>query len=462
MARIPILILLSTFTMFVALSQESAKQSADRTSVDGRSVLTIAENDPKAASKAVAEPRRAPEPGSEVQEQRQGISTLWHAWDGMRTSLGEHGLDVAVTYKSDNLSTVSGGLGRGSAYIQNIDLTASLDAQKVLGLSGTKMFVHVLSNNGGGLNRYVGDIQMVSNLEGFALLKLYQCWGEYEFSDRDGSVRAGLYDLNSEFYVTASSGLFLNASHGIGREFSQAGLNGPSIFPNTGLALRVKLQPWQNVFTQIVALDGRPGTEEDPVATSFRIDSREGALLVAECGYLRASSDEEPGLEKLAVGVWQYTASFEEILPGEAGETISSSRNGGMYVIAEKKFMTGESGNPRSVSFFVRGGVANSRINRFQYHYGFGIVSAGLFSGRADDVFGVAVAHARGGDAYCNLKLMQGEAVRSGETTIEVTYRAQIAPWIAVQPNIQFVSRPGEGAGNRDATVVGARIEVGL
>jgi porin len=455
-------ILLSALTTVAALAQEPAKQSSDQTTVERNPVLAVAENAPKATNKSDAEARGTSETSEGVKREPQGISTLWHAWDGMRASLSERGLDVAVTYKSDNLSTVSGGLSRGSAYIQNIDFSASLDAEKALGLSGSTLFIHVLSNNGGGLNKYVGDAQMVSNIEGFSLLKLYQCWGEFELSAGEASIRAGLYDLNSEFYVTASSGLFLNGSHGIGKEFSQTGLNGPSVFPNTGLAIRVKIQPWANVFTQIVALDARPGTDQDPFATSFRIDSRDGALLVGEFGYSREPGEEDQGFEKIAVGAWKYTASFEEILPGEMGEVVSSGQNGGFYAVAEKKVMTGGSGSSRSVSFFVRGGIANSRINRFQYHYGFGIASTGLFAGREDDVFGVAVARACGGAPYRDLVLMEGEAVRPGETTIEVTYRAQIAPWLAFQPNIQFVSRPGEVAGIHDATVVGARIEVGL
>ena len=107
--------------------------------------------------------------------------------------------------------------------------------------SGT-LFVYGLYNNGSTLensDELVGDLQVISNIDASHAWRVFEFW--YEFGEGPWSVRTGLYDLNSEFDVNETGGLFLNSSHGMGPDFSQTGENGPSIFPGfvTGIARRV-------------------------------------------------------------------------------------------------------------------------------------------------------------------------------------------------------------------------------
>jgi len=56
-------------------------------------------------------------------------------------------------------------------------------------------------------------------------------------------------------------------------------------------------------------------------------------------------------------------------------------------------------------------------------------------------------------------------AIRSSEAFIEVTYRAQVMPWLQIQPDFQFIHRPGAGIADpnqpaqrlADEVVVGVR-----
>lgn len=53
--------------------------------------------------------------------------------------------------------------------------------------------------------------------------KLFQAWLQQTFLDERASVLAGLYDLNSEFYVTDSASMFTHPTFGIGAEFAGTG-----------------------------------------------------------------------------------------------------------------------------------------------------------------------------------------------------------------------------------------------
>lgn len=53
-------------------------------------------------------------------------------------------------------------------------------------------------------------------------------------------MRIGLYDLNSEFDALDDAGLFINSAFGVGTDIGLTGVNGPSIFPVTSLAVRAR------------------------------------------------------------------------------------------------------------------------------------------------------------------------------------------------------------------------------
>ena len=40
--------------------------------------------------------------------------------------------------------------------------------------------------------------------------------------------------------------------------------------------------------------------------------------------------------------------------------------------------------------------------------------------------------------------------IRTGETFVELTYQYQLKPWIQLQPDIQYVVRPGAGVPSQD------------
>ena len=102
-------------------------------------------------------------------------------------------------------------------------------------------FAYGLANHGGSISELTGDIQSVSNIEAENSWRLYEVWANVPIKTLNGSLLVGLYDLNSEFDVINTGGLFLNSSHGIGPDFSSSGVTGPSIFPYTSLAVRFKV-----------------------------------------------------------------------------------------------------------------------------------------------------------------------------------------------------------------------------
>ena len=138
-------------------------------------------------------------------------------------------------YKADLLHGRSTDSGIG-----NLGLRVNADAGALLSWDDTTLHAELLWNHGGKPNRRVDTTQGISNLEvAQSAARVYASWIEHEYKGSGTRVLFGLYDLNSEFYSTDASGLLIHPSFGIGIDFSQSGRNGPSIFPNLGLGLRV-------------------------------------------------------------------------------------------------------------------------------------------------------------------------------------------------------------------------------
>ena len=134
-------------------------------------------------------------------------SALTGDWGGARSSLNEAGIGLKVLYRTDQMSNLNGGSELRSGSINHLDLMLSVDAGTAFGIGGMLLSAHVIANNGGSISRWVGDAQMVSNLEASKLTKLYQLWISQSFAGDHLSVLLGLYDLNSEFYVTPRGGI---------------------------------------------------------------------------------------------------------------------------------------------------------------------------------------------------------------------------------------------------------------
>jgi porin len=110
----------------------------------------------------------------------------------------------------------------------------------------------------------------------------------------------------------------------------------------------------------------------------------------------------------------------------------------------------------QGLSAFVRaGGVPNDR-NLINFYADGGLMYKGLIPRRPDDKIGIAFAYARVGDNARGLDVDTGQfgnfffPVRSAETVFELMYQAPLTPWWTVQPEMQYIIRPGGGVLNSD------------
>ncbi|MBA4354801.1 MAG: porin, partial [Novosphingobium sp.] len=154
---------------------------------------------------------------------------------------GDAPVDLAGAITVDVASVIAGGGDGRLRVLSNIDLTADADLAALAGWQGAQVHFHVLDNRGARPNDSAATLQGVDNIEvSDAGLRLFEAWIEQDLG-QGASLRAGLYDLNSEFYANDAAGVLLAPPFGIGSELAATGPNGPSIFPYSALAARLYL-----------------------------------------------------------------------------------------------------------------------------------------------------------------------------------------------------------------------------
>jgi porin len=315
-----------------------------------------------------------------------------------------------------------------------------------------------MGTHGGSPSEYVGDAQVVSNIDAPNTWKIYEAWYNQSLFSERVSLRFGLYDLNSEFDVIETAGLFLNSSHGIGADFSQTGLNGPSIFPTTSFGARFKIQPMQSLYLQTVILDAVSGDLECARGTHVNWNKNDGLLITSEIAY-QTGADER--YRKLAFGFGHYTSRFDNLCEvDETGAPLQTLSRPVMYALAEGQVFREEDDPQQGLAVFGRLGCADHRVNQFAAYTGAGVVYTGLLPGREEDQIGLAVAAAHNGDDFKEAQQLGAVAITPRETIFELTYRGQISPWLAAQPDLQYVINPSSDPSVKNALAVGARLEI--
>jgi porin len=366
----------------------------------------------------------------------------------------EPAISVDAVYTAELWRAFSGGLGVGDRYLDDFALTAAVDGGQLLGLDGWQLFGAMLYNNGRQFSDdLTGSVQGITNIETLPATRLFELWTQWRARHGAGSIKFGLYDLNSEFDHIAAAELFINPSHGIGPDFSQSGENGPSIFPVTSLALRGQMLagPWT---IQAAVLDAKPGNPRHPERTDVSLSRTEGALIVGELDYRSESG------ARVGAGYWRYTADFDDVsLVDGAGDPLRRNDNAGAYLLIESPLLL-QQGSERGLNLFARTGTAESRVNELGHYYGVGAVYSGLEGRGMPDQIGLAVAIAELGEPTRMRWIDAGDTPSRREYNYELTCRFTVSKRVALQADLQYIDNPGLSSSLPSAMMIGLRIEV--
>lgn len=415
-------------------------------------------------------------------------------WNGARDALREkHGVTIALNYIAETLAIARGGIDRRASYHGRIELSADTDLEKLTGLpqlkgASTHFKIFNIQNGGHNAATNAGTIADPSNIDGLATTRLFTAWFQQEFYGGAGSVRIGQLAADDEFFTSDTAGGLINGTFGWGGILAANITNGGPAYPLATPGARLALKAGDQLTWLAAVFSGDPAGRNctiDPQrcnlhGTTFSFAG--GALYMSELQYAAGlAGGTLPGVYK--VGVWYATAPYADQRlgvdpatgaivsladPAFTPDPFNHRGNWGVYGVIDQ---TVWKGGHSAVSFFLRGGVVPSDRNLVSVYVDGGVGIKGPFQSRPDEKLTFGVAHAKiSGNAAAldrDTLLFSGPPypIRDGETVFEASYIAQIMPYWSVQPDIQYIVRPGGGVPDPnnpaqrigDTLIVGAR-----
>jgi porin len=215
-------------------------------------------------------------------------------------------------------------------------------------------------------------------------------------------------------------------------------------------------------------MDGIPNDPDHPRRTRIRFDDKDGAFNMVEVGWLpEAGNDQFKGHAKLAFGLWGYTVREDDQLDvanidaGNSAGPARKRRSQGGYLLGERTFYRVD--DDRFVSGFGRYSWTDGDSSPLKDALSLGIHVKGPLAARPDDILGLAWTRASLSSNFRQATRIYGDDLPTrSESAWELTYRAQLTPWLAIQPNAQWVRNPGGLVGPGNARLIGVRLDLVL
>jgi porin len=375
---------------------------------------------------------------------------LTGGWGGLRNKLAAQGATFEAYYTGDIVTNIGGGIANRTTYIGIVSIGLNLDLEKLLGQTGWSFRTSAIAIHGQGPSAITGDFQWTSNIEADATSRLYDAWLQKSFSGGNTSVLFGLYDWNSENNITDSSLVFLNNSFGVGAELSQFPVNGGvmvSTYPTAALGARFLTQN-AGVYLNASVLGGLSGNYQNPNGNTFNLKAEDGLFLATEVGYKTPDDIARGRPGKYAFGSWMFTKRIPTI------DKTGTDANYGFYFLGEQALST-------RLSLFARFGTA-SGVNQVHSNLAAGVTLKGIHSSFGTDQLGFGVTTAWNSNEYMAAQEAAGNPSELSETAVELLYRFEMLPGVAVQPDLQYVFNPGMARGVSDTLNFFIRFDLSL
>ena len=461
----------------------------------GRGVLILAGL--AVVSPAQAQPAQLPAlptPGTQSTQATPSLldqNYLLGDFKGERSSLESEGFTFTPVYTAETFGNPIGGVKQGAIYEGLLDLELTLDFKKMADWDGS---FHVSSYYpmGNGLSDSdTHDLFLVSNIDAYDTLHLFELWYEQKFWADKAALRVGQMGADTEFFISANAANFLNGTYGWP---AIIGSNAPTPnYPYAAPGIRLQLDPdphWRflgAVYAGNPAPDrlGDPNPNRAPSddfnnsGTGFYINGSQGLFSINELWYNLNKEDNATGLPgTYKIGGWLHTDTFSNLRydnhgvplasPASDGHPQAVDGNYGFYGIADQAVWQDKSDpkQTREIDLFFRGGNALGDRSIFDYYLDGGVTFNGMIPGRPSDLFGVATAYGYIGSGLQGFTADENSfngtdsPVPDFEQNIELTYLAQMSKWWTIQPDMQIIIHPGGSAAIPNAFVLGCRTTI--
>ncbi len=382
------------------------------------------------------------------------VSTNW--WNGenvfsgaRRTELANQGYTFFAYYNAIVASNVSGGIDQGTAYAQDVYFGTELNLERLLGWKGTTFRLTGIDRAGASIDENVGDIYSVMQLVGGQTIFLYGVSLEKKWWDDKLALKLGRITATDDFAGSPLYGFYLNNS--IDGQIRAALLDGVMTsypFPVWGARLAYSPTPGFKAKLGVYQLTPEMfNPSKNGLDFSFN-DS--GISVFTELDWLLDWAG-KPG--HFAVGINSVSYPMPQFTA--TGTTNPFFR---YYLQADQQVYAEAPGSDQGLVLFLTLAYANQQQAALvPFQTSLGAIYKGLIPGRNGDRLIFGATYGKLSTDYADQQQALGNGNPTYEMPLELGYRVQLTKFAYIQPDVQYVIRPGGTGDIPNATVIGAQ-----
>ncbi|MEI7475425.1 MAG: carbohydrate porin [bacterium] len=370
-------------------------------------------------------------------------------WHGLRGKLEDHGLSFEGYYYMDNLLKTRGGYeerknGKKAMLLPYLYYGATLDTEKAgLWKGGTFYTAAELYGKTGMSLDEIGDTADVTSLDGYTQRhQLTQYWYQQKLFNNHYRIKIGRDSTLNEFDYQATRSSFVNFGMVDNPMLTQAYLLPAT--PYAGFGILNEIKPTDNTSLKVGVYEGSPKPGTHSPAGFF--NGRGHYVTAMEAAYTPTIKDHSG---KYYLGSYIHSANWEKVYNGDLAHS-----NRGLYLGFEQKITNEKHDAEQGLTINSRFGKCPSDRNLITAYYSLGATYKGLIPKRDKDLLGVSWYYANLSRDSKNLS-SEGGTKMHDEKAIETFYNFAVTPWFSIQPDFQYVVKPGGTGCN--ATIFGLR-----
>jgi porin len=397
-------------------------------------------------------------------------------WGGLRPQLQTEGIIPYVDYTSIISGNPSGGIRQtGPKYAQDINFGLTFDMQKLVGWDGATINLDSVDRVGKTIRTEVGSVYDPVQIYGGQTITLYHVTLEQKFCDDLGSIKLGRLSPGDDFAESPLYNYYMN--NGIDGQI-RAVIDDTRFatypFASWGARLRFDPAPEFNIQTGLFQVSDHY-VDRNFNGVHFAIHGSDGVQVVQQFGWtpefnrqpVEAASVD--GTDAKAI----VSAAARRGLPGhyfigsywsnsdyaQFGTPVKTRISYGFYGHADQMVYRVDPDRDLGLTLFGTFACApQENISIIPFQLGGGALYLGLFEDRPKDTTIFGVIHGDFSNDYANSVPQPLGGSPAAELDLELGYRVQVTDFAYVQPDVQYIVRPG-GTGNiPNAVIVGAQI----
>lgn len=368
-------------------------------------------------------------------------------WGGSRAELSDNGVDVFAYFNAIIASNVSGGIRSETNYAGDTFAGVKFDLAKLAGWDDTTLTITGINRHGSDITPSVGSQYSVMQLVGGQTTFLYNVALEKLYRDGDLSVKFGRMTATDDFVGSPLYSYSLNnAVDGQIRAVLFDGVMTSYPFAVWGGRVKAKVSDTGTLQVGVFQLSNDMW-DPSKHGLDLSIASDDGVSLFTQYDWTPEIAGRPA---RFFVGVNQ-TVGFDMAEFTGGGTTDSFTR---FYGHADYQVYRESPDRDEGLTLFATlAYTAQKEVAIIPVQTSFGAHYKGLLPNRPDDRTVFFMTYGGFSDDHSDAEILAGRSAVDYEMVFELGHRIQLTKYAYVQPDVQYIKRPG-GTGNIDDAVV--------